>query len=190
MMRCFCVLGAEEYKFLHAHFGPPAAIEQEGGFRVMIYNRPEDVVFRNLCRARAERAARMAPLRKISPKLLSWPRSGTTRWNIIGTSELTPGADLVVQMEETASADFMDISTHQPNTYDVTFEQGREIVGTFRLDPIAAPGLRARAVSLMPILHGKPFDSIRIRAVGAGEHPIVAHLFIFDDVIAHPENGK
>jgi hypothetical protein len=187
----FCIVFSDVADVIRAQCGPPAAVEQGFGLTMLVYNRPQDVMFRNIGRARAEFAAHIPPPRKVLPPYLAmnYPRASGAPWSIAGSIELPPDG-LELHLSGTGGGDFMDVSANQPNAYELTFQQGRDIVATQRLDAINASGLHARGISLVPILGGRPFDIVRIRATGARDHPTVAHLFVFDDPILHPESER
>ncbi len=184
----FVVCPSVDEQEIRKRFGAPAAVEQEGGNRVLIYNRPEDILFRCIGRSNAVACADAKPARKIvKQRYLNRPKTPGWAWNGPRVRILAPGQELVVQIEPGLGGDVMEIAVNAPAEYRVEFRLGNTSVGSTIVGAQAKDGLQTQDVLLGPITGGKPFDTIVIRAPREPGMYSIASVQVFPDPMFHPQ---
>ena len=186
----FALFAAQLKPDVEKMFGPAAAVEGGSGLLLYVYNRPEDVVFRNYFRGVATYGKKTSRRRVTNYKNLNTPKQSQFPWNGPGVTFINPKENLTLQFDRDGGGEYMEIGVKCDDTYELEFRHGAQRVGVLRTTPSNIGGINALRFSLLPVTGGKLFDSIQIHPIGGdGKNYSISHLLIYDDPLFHPDEG-
>lgn len=171
---------------IRERYGAPAKVVDCGSSRVLIYNRPTDVLFRNMGRAQATTAAD-APLatRVVKRRFLNHAKPPGYAWNG-STRVLRPGDRFDLRLTKPFAADVLNITANSGLAYWIELKKGEQTIGKTELPPIAGDNLQPRDLLLDPITGGSAFDRIIITAGNAPGLYSIGSVMAFADPVLHP----
>jgi len=167
-------------------FGEPARIETiaQGGVygEIFIYDRPEDIGFRNYVRLEAMSVFGKDLFSSVDvPGNLSvFKRDGYCR-NAEGNSVLTADEQLDVSLGSTAGSDVMEFAADGDGEYRVSFLVGDRLIARVDVPSVPGSGLQRRYVRLPDEVAGRGFDRLLIEAISGGGRHSVGHIFFYKD---------
>lgn len=168
----FILLGFFNRAELLARFGPPAGERRCDGVPILLYNRPEDLAFRNFVRVPALVDAGRAP----PTEVLGLPEGN--RWRPDGDPLPAPQPTdaLVLPFARPVSGDVLELSADGAHAFAVTLQTATGATHGVQVPPVPGAGCRARHVRLPRDLGPITQATVR-KSAGAA----VAHLFVYED---------
>lgn len=167
--------------------GAPAKVVECAKSRVLIYNRPTDVLFRSIGRAEATTAAD-APLasRVVKIRFLNHAKPLGYLWAGPDTKILRPGQRLELRLDKPIAADVLSIAARSGMAYQIELKMGEKTVGNAELKAIGDDNLQPYDFLLTPITGGREFDQIIITAGKEADLHSIGSVMAFADPLLHP----
>jgi len=172
---------------IRERYGAPERVAECEGIKVLIYNRPSDVLFRSIGRAQASTAAD-APLesRIVKRRFLNHTKPPGYPWNASDNKILRPGDGIELRLTKPLVADLLSMTLNSGLAYEIEMKMGDRIVGRAELPPIAGDNLQPRDLLLDTVTGNKAFDQIVITAGKAPGFYSIGSVMAFPDPILHP----
>ncbi|RJP25908.1 MAG: hypothetical protein C4527_16320 [Candidatus Omnitrophota bacterium] len=176
---------------IERRFGQPAWIELCGDMEVYIYNREEDIGFRNYLRHKVDPYLHVP----VSPLSLRYYKRDGTAWDAPDNVIIQTPEGLHVSFDPPANGDVLELSTDDNDAYEISFygkttDSDKEPTCLHRLEipPGNGWGLRAHYVRI-PFSFADPGISFLIIKPLSGDKAYsVGHVFIYKDSLT--ESGE
>jgi hypothetical protein len=176
-------------------FGPPADIVDQGADKILVYDRPADVGFRNFTRLPALlEAKRPLPLSATIPALRVYKAPGTPA-NTADCVPLTIGTRLQIPLEGVVpvAGQVLEISLDFGDEYRLTFLHGGREVGQTLVRSIAprlVPGLHPFFLLLEDQVASDFVDSVVVEPLQGDGTFAIGHLFVYPDSCPTPRERR
>ena len=167
--------------------GAPAKVVECASARVLIYNRPSDVLFRSIGRAEAVTAAD-APLasRVMKIRFLNHAKQAGYSWAGPDTKIMRPGQRLELRLDKPMAAHVLSITARSGMTYQIELKMGEKAVGKAEWKPMGSDNLQPYDFLLAPITHDGEFDQIIITAGKEADLHSIGSVMAFTDPVLYP----
>jgi hypothetical protein len=189
---------------VRGRFGPEAAQYRCGEHRVLVYDRPEDVAFRNRLRLRAlfeiPAGMRKGPGKGPGTRMAVLPTSVTDAHpsgvvcaeghDIYTGEEAAPEAAGIVPLPERRGHELvfdaplrrgvLELAVRADHAYRMRFFRGEELLGRLDVPAAAEPSLRIHYLALPPAVRDRGFDRAVLAREPAGPTR-VGHICFYPD---------
>lgn len=182
----FILMNGIESPRVLAQFGEPAQKlrfeENDEALEVWIYNRPQDVKFRNFCRTAAFfRAFRRPESKPVVYSDLAQYIADGTYWEDSDLFPVPADLTLEVKYDQPLSGDVLEISADANDKYHVTLLSEGETIGELDLPPMLGGNMRARFLPLPSEAANRPIDTIQLRPDNDAAPFLLGHLALYKD---------
>jgi len=170
-------------------FGQPAysesTVDGDAHFEIWVYDRPEDIAFRNYVRLEAMIAFGQQPYSPVTfPSNLSTFKENGTAWDAERNSVIPENGRLHVGVRSLAGLEIMEIAADGNDEYRVSFFQGDKLLARVDVPKAPGPGIQERQIRLPEGVASKGFSELTIEAISGDGRYSVGHIFFYEDTYA------
>lgn len=167
---------------VEAKFGEPAHKEYGHSIEIYIYDREDDVAFRNFLRIPAMLALGMdLPSSPVEPERLGSYTPNDTPRNSADTFVIPEGGDLIVRFDPPAAGSIMEIAADGDDTYTFELFMDDQGMGEMIAPPASKKGIQIRYLWLPDSARMKPIDRLVIHPAGGDDRYVLGHIYIYED---------